>query len=266
MDVCGITHSHDTRARGLAGAGAAPQQTSTTPPPTLTVGVAHGSGSQPIAGPHQVQHHPLHNTATEQAPQDKNDPESLTPHSSREDGREHQGTLSAIGAAQLTPGQQDFVDRAEAKLHHGASRESRPTTSPGDAGAQHTSTTLRTSRPTPEQAEWTQYVPFSEGQAPEPDFPPSTEPGESPPQKGPWSEAEWAQRHPSRAQAESERRAKKISFGDHTEGETYRPFQPTPGRWAQEEVERLRERLAEQSVYSATRLNSPKPSAAARAP
>ena len=135
MQSLGIAGTDYMRTRGAARAGAAPRALDPAASPTLNVGATHGRGSEPIAGPQQVQHHPLQQPTARQTAHSASLNAILTSPFTLDGSQDARSSRTALDSQQLTPSQQSFVDHVESKMRLEAGLESRATTGSGDAGA-----------------------------------------------------------------------------------------------------------------------------------
>ena len=112
----GLTRIHLTRANVAAGTSYAPRlPTASKSSTSRSVGAAHGSGSTPMPGPHQVQHLPLQTNPSGPPEQDARDT-SLTPQPASDGLRGRRIPRSTLNTAQLSPSQQAFVGRLQGRL------------------------------------------------------------------------------------------------------------------------------------------------------
>ena len=134
MQSLGITDSHYMRTRGAARTGAAPRDLDPAVSPTLTVGATHGRGSEPIAGPHQVQHHPLQQpTARQTAHRASLDTTFASP-ITQDVSPSVRSSRTALRSQRLTPTQLEFVSQVENRLNLKADAASQAMRGAGDAG------------------------------------------------------------------------------------------------------------------------------------
>ena len=135
MQSLGIAGTDYMRTRGAARAGAAPRALDPAASPTLNVGATHGRGSEPIAGPQQVQHHPLQQPTARQTAHRASLNAIFASPFTRDGSPGVRSSRTALNSQRLTPSQQSFVDHVESKMRLEAGLESRATTGSGDAGA-----------------------------------------------------------------------------------------------------------------------------------
>ena len=135
MQRLGITGSHYMRTRGAARTGAAPRDLDPAVSPTLTVGATHGRGSESIAGPHHVQHHPLQQTTARPSAHSASLNASPASPVDRDGSHSVRSSHTALNSQRLTPNQLAFVEQVENRLRLKADAASRNTSGPGDAGA-----------------------------------------------------------------------------------------------------------------------------------
>ena len=169
MADLGSGHPRFIIGHSTAGAGDVLHPSTAPGSSTPTVGVTHGRGPQLITGPLPTQTYPLQNP-TEISTRDTSAASPET-HVFQPVARDRSSTGESQNANPLTPAQQAFVDRIEAKIKRERGIENHLETQPGDAGAFPTTEARHASKPSPEQTEWVPaYVPYSENQPPA--FPP----------------------------------------------------------------------------------------------
>ena len=135
MQRLGITDSHYMRTRGAARTGAAPRALDPAASPTLTVGATHGRGSEPIAGPHHVQHHPLQQPTARQSAHSASLDTTFASPITQDESPSVRSSRTALRSQRLTPTQLAFVSQVESRLNLKADAASRAMRGPGDAGA-----------------------------------------------------------------------------------------------------------------------------------
>ena len=141
----GLTRLHLMRARVSTEASHATRQpTATESPTSRRVGAAHGSGSTPMPGPHQVQHLPLQTNPSGPTEQNERDT-SLTPQPARDGLRGRRDPRSTLNTAQLSPSQQAFVDGLQGRLRREQAAERQLADGTGEAGVAAPSTEQRAS-------------------------------------------------------------------------------------------------------------------------
>ena len=134
MQSLGITDSHYMRTRGAARTGAAPRALDPAASPTLTVGATHGRGSEPIAGPHHVQHHPLQQHTARQSAHSTSIDRTLASSITQDESPSVRSSRTALTLQRLTPTQLAFVSQVESRLDLKADAASRATGGAGDTG------------------------------------------------------------------------------------------------------------------------------------
>ena len=134
MQRLGITGSHYMRTRGAARTGAAPRDLDPAVNPQLTVDATHGRGSETIAGPHQVQHHPLQQHTARQSTHSTSIDHTLASSITQDESPSVRSSRTALTLQRLTPTQLAFVSQVESRLDLKADAASRATGGAGDTG------------------------------------------------------------------------------------------------------------------------------------
>ena len=153
MQRLGITDSHYMRTRGAARTSAAPRDLDPAVSPTLTVGATHGRGSESIAGPHHVQHHPLQQPTARQSAHSTSIDTTFASPITQDESPSVRSSRTALRSQRLTSSQLAFVRQVESRLKLKADAASQAMRGPGDAGAHLLSPAVGNEREaSPEQA------------------------------------------------------------------------------------------------------------------